>query len=312
MKISSALYGRRFQSTLPRGERLAIWLLLHDGQTVSIHAPTGGATPLPIALSGGCKFQSTLPRGERQFDLLALLAVYLFQSTLPRGERLISCTTVRRHILFQSTLPRGERLIGAGIYLCADQFQSTLPRGERRFVTEAKKWRKVSILAPTGGAKPSSMRLWALACFNPRSHGGCDQPFKVWMPNASLVSIHAPTGGATAFGAGSQRRYPVSIHAPTGGATPEGGQRFYCMAVSIHAPTGGATRSSRQLFNPVGFNPRSHGGSDLRNVGIYLLRMVSIHAPTGGATSTVLAHMQTYASFNPRSHGGSDFVTLLN
>ena len=64
----------RFQSTLPRGERLrALAEYIHP-----------------------CRFQSTLPRGERRYCADILFTLFLFQSTLPRGERLIrSCQLIR-------------------------------------------------------------------------------------------------------------------------------------------------------------------------------------------------------------------------
>ena len=56
-----------FQSTLPRGERLA--------------------AVLPEEIVQG--FQSTLPRGERRIGMgLKFVTKTAFQSTLPRGERL--------------------------------------------------------------------------------------------------------------------------------------------------------------------------------------------------------------------------------
>ena len=59
--------------------------------------------------------------------------------------------------------------------------------------------------------------------------------------NEIMVSIHAPTWGATTFSQPSSISRIVSIHAPTWGATngltlPQVGQ-----VVSIHAPTWGAT-----------------------------------------------------------------------
>ena len=65
-------------------------------------------------------------------------------------------------------------------------------------------------------------------------------PVRVARP---VVSIHAPTGGATVAGSDFPPSEEVSIHAPTGGATcgckcGEWGEN----GVSIHAPTGGATR----------------------------------------------------------------------
>ena len=55
--------------------------------------------------------------------------------------------------------------------------------------------------------------------FNPRSHEGSD-----WCPPDIsvlflVISIHAPTRGATFLYLQSQERLPISIHAPTRGAT---------------------------------------------------------------------------------------------
>ena len=60
----------KFQSTLPRGERLPT--CTRDIQTtfISIHAPARGATNAAAGVSFSPLFQSTLPRGERpQFYL---------------------------------------------------------------------------------------------------------------------------------------------------------------------------------------------------------------------------------------------------
>ena len=58
---------------------------------------------------------------------------------------------------------------------------------------------------------------------------------------AALVSIHAPTGGATLPVNQSSNEVEVSIHAPTGGATRPVIRYVAPEKVSIHAPTGGAT-----------------------------------------------------------------------
>ena len=100
-----------FQSTLPRGERLVIKVLLcettyfnprsHEGSDtgcsgaqchfeISIHAPTRGATRSMPVLILRYKFQSTLPRGERPLGQIFFCFIQVFQSTLPRGERLFS------------------------------------------------------------------------------------------------------------------------------------------------------------------------------------------------------------------------------
>ena len=110
VSILQSLYSHKFQSTLPRGERLeyniknplVITISIHAptrGATVvtgnkqqttnniSIHAPTRGATTQTGCLNKIIAFQSTLPRGERQDRVTSLLHGPTFQSTLPRGER---------------------------------------------------------------------------------------------------------------------------------------------------------------------------------------------------------------------------------
>ena len=76
-----------FQSTLPRGERLAPVTLIDTTET----------------------FQSTLPRGERPRAKKVNNVNHVFQSTLPRGERPQRVCSRAALTLFQSTLPRGER-----------------------------------------------------------------------------------------------------------------------------------------------------------------------------------------------------------
>ena len=99
-----------FQSTLPRGERLYIFIYYFRNKTVSIHAPTWGATLSSyFPRLNNRPFQSTLPRGERPSRARTYTRTQTFQSTLPRGERhSLNIDTIRAAV-FQSTLPRGER-----------------------------------------------------------------------------------------------------------------------------------------------------------------------------------------------------------
>ncbi len=57
----------------------------------------------------------------------------------------------------------------------------------------------------------------------------------------SLVSIHAPAGGATIEVTVVELDGKVSIHAPAGGATSVTFNSSVSNHVSIHAPAGGAT-----------------------------------------------------------------------
>ena len=145
---------------------------------------------------------------------------------------------------FQSTHPHGVRHYELKVTDGDAVFQSTHPHGVRL----GEVW--FCWLGRHGG-------------FNPRTHTGCDS--RSYTQHVFImVSIHAPTRGATLHGPVLRRGIRVSIHAPTRGAT------WQCRAfawldniVSIHAPTRGAT--------DVDLPRRMKGG-------------VSIHAPTRGAT----------------------------
>ena len=163
-------------------------------------------------------------------------------------------------------------------------FQSTLPQGERRYNCTSHN---------------------AVPYFNPRSHEGSD-----FTSNISFDQLYnfnpRPTRGATRVVDIVGCLTIISIHAPTRGATSRGFRCLLCRYFNprshegsdIFPPFNGTIECD---FNPrshegsdhvVGipfkgiwdFNPRSHEGSDdktrvlLHNAGI------SIHAPTRGAT----------------------------
>ena len=100
--------------------------------------------------------------------------------------------------------------------------------------------------------------------FNPRTHMGCDLLFGIVVA-LGIISIHAPTWGATIRGKVPAFVHAISIHAPTWGATCcRTGCRTGCRAISIHAPTWGATGLYKYTQAPD---------------------FISIHAPTWGATA---------------------------
>ena len=164
-------------------------------------------------------FQSTHPHGVRP-PLAHPRAVEVgFQSTHPHGVRPARRTCVRDIWLVSIHAPTRGATPPRSETCCVSLFQSTHPHGVRQ---------KLAVL------------LVLLISFNPRTHTGCD----LWVVCVNLlgvVSIHAPTRGATKIINNSKFITYVSIHAPTRGATSE----YTCVRgqqiVSIHAPTRGAT-----------------------------------------------------------------------
>ena len=87
----------------------------------------------------------------------------------------------------------------------------------------------------------------------------------------------------------------ISIHAPTRGATKPRTKTEKRVNISIHAPTRGATYSNHASTNMSDdFNPRSHERSDGSISSSFLyIRQISIHAPTRGATLWMVLQAQT-------------------
>ena len=130
-----------FQSTLRRTERRRSRIMLYRDSTISIHAPTNGATqPSLLASYQVSVFQSTLRRTERPPSGLNVgLVLLLFQSTLRRTERLAEGLADSTPNTFQSTLRRTERHSHV-VPLCPDP--------------------DISIHAPTNGATRSRIMLY--------------------------------------------------------------------------------------------------------------------------------------------------------
>ena len=125
--------------------------------------------------------------------------------------------------MFQFTRPQGARHILKGFNLQVNLFQFTRPQGARlvRHVNRRQR-----------------------ASFNSRAHKGRDVMTQKTRDALRIVSIHAPTRGATLNVHIRYFSYIVSIHAPTRGATLQFLNDFLVIKVSIHAPTRGATFST--------------------------------------------------------------------
>ncbi len=143
---------------------------------------------------------------------------------------------------FQSTHPHGVRHYELKVTDGDAVFQSTHPHGVRL----GEVW--FCWLGRHGG-------------FNPRTHTGCDS--RSYTQHVFImVSIHAPTRGATLHGPVLRRGIRVSIHAPTRGATEF---MHFCsdmlMFQSTH-PHGVRLVSTINTRSPDCFNPRTHTGCD--------------------------------------------------
>ena len=99
----------KFQSTLPRGERHNCENVDICLQTISIHAPTRGATSGSFLTSRSLYFNPRSHEGSDHRYLVTGSPLAEFQSTLPRGERQMGNFIPYLISKFQSTLPRGER-----------------------------------------------------------------------------------------------------------------------------------------------------------------------------------------------------------
>ena len=145
-----------------------------------------------------------------------------------------------------------------------------------------------------------------------------------------VVSIHAPTGGATIFDLLPPGVKMFQFTRPRG-ARRGTSRKSVFHVVSIHAPTGGATDFPAGCARAQCFNSRAHGGRDKVPVPDYYLDLlfqftrprgarpapslskefieVSIHVPTGGATDDWLtgkASAQAFQFTRPRGarHAG--------
>ena len=143
--------------------------------------------------------------------------------------------------------------------------------------------------------------------FNPRTHTGCDVKFICYKIYLRVVSIHAPTRGATGgvlFARHIDNKFqsthphgvrpspssatsmyaPVSIHAPTRGATNPVAICLILRRFQSTHPHGVRPRTVSYTPQKTGFNPRTHTGCDPRKPSI----------------------MRDVFGFNPRTHTGCD------
>ena len=252
-----------FQSTLPQRERLVSLAEVGGGASISIHAPTKGATVSVCGSTSTLLISIHAPTKGATLITIQHKKQNKFQSTLPRRERQIHLEKHGMNILFQSTLPRRERRGNNESCRRIWYFNPRSHEGSDRSSRWIDYGYGISIHAPTKGA----------TCL-----------YKVRL-QLDQISIHAPAKGATIQITICSNIIPISIHAPAKGAT----QTMYFQAVhldfnprsregsddgeirnydddpeiSIHAPAKGATETAQVLsLRTEYFNPRSREGSD--------------------------------------------------
>ena len=166
--------------------------------SISIHAPTWGATLFKILEPETWAFQSTHPRGVRLGQMMSIKSlINKFQSTHPRGVRLGErLHTVQRVAIsihaptWGATALLSELNPAYRISIHAPTWGATLD------IDIAKKSIGFQSTHPRGVRPRRSARLMPIKYFNPRTHVGCDQVFGE-RPHNFGISIHAPTWGAT-------------------------------------------------------------------------------------------------------------------
>ncbi len=210
-----------FQSTRPRGARLAQPSAVVPPVSVSIHAPTRGATSEVIRhFSGLSGFNPRAHAGRDSVFNTASIFTMRFNPRAHAGRDfdfpVVGLT--KAHVSIHAPT-RGATTNWSGKRY-PTTFQSTRPRGARLFDN-------VQYCNVLGG-------------FNPRAHAGRDRPPRGSCPFLECFNPRAHAGRDDQRGRGQLRRQ-VSIHAPTRGATPSDSMPSAKRAVSIHAPTRGAT-----------------------------------------------------------------------
>ena len=147
-----------------------------------------------------------------------MMICWIFQSTLPHGERHSPILSPVQKPNFNPRSHTGSdpcRYCGSNRQ---QQFQSTLPHGERRKLI---------------------FMIRMFTNFNPRSHTGSDKMEKM-----------------------SADTYMISIHAPTRGATRHGAADLQVNGFQSTLPHGERLLPPFRMYPVYNFNPRSHTGSD--------------------------------------------------
>jgi len=154
------------------------------------------------------------------------------------------------------------------------------------------------------------------ACFNPRPHAGGDGPCFGAQAKKQRFNPRPHAGGDNYENKISHPKI-VSIHAPTRGATGIKVQEAKCEGFQSTPPRGGRRGRCRRRRSSARFNPRPHAGGDKQRNPYSHARDVSIHAPTRGATNMPMGsprvrNVSIHAPTRGATHGKDGHFTTEN
>ena len=254
-------------------------------QTISIHAPTWGAT-----FGAWCdvffayKFQSTHPRGVRRHCLAFSASTDYFNPRTHVGCDNLGCLD-RLPAGISIHAPTWGATIWDALTDYQREFQSTHPRGVRHG-DRARLGRSLDFNPRTHvGCDIRKKDITPRTkYFNPRTHVGCDKNVIKMIGHFAYFNPRTHVGCDTKCQPNGGKFVAFQSTHPRGVRLLEDWQGRYGFTFQSTHPRG-VRPVWVSLGSPsVDFNPRTHVGCDYQNDWSLRMCEISIHAPTWGAT----------------------------
>ena len=139
----------RFQSTLPHGSDLLLWVPVYPHCNFNPRSLTGATFIQQRIIDSLVLFQSTLPHGSDTSILFGISPLQIISIHAPSRERPLPGLRFLRASAFQSTLPHGSDASHNITNFLLHAFQSTLPHGSDRRGESDMHGERISIHAPS-------------------------------------------------------------------------------------------------------------------------------------------------------------------
>ena len=276
---------QQFQSTPPRGRRLAINTPPTISNIISIHASAREATPSPRIGNPARGFQSTPPRGRRRawwaqrrrarlisihasareatltpVDVYTIVNISIHASA--REATSTPWMQFDRDLKFQSTPPRGRRRASGTLLQNMRQFQSTPPRGRRLMIRRQAHTRgNFNPRLREGGDAGTGKTCRRKQDFNPRLREGGDI-IEIPCFRIIMISIHASAREATLQLILRAPPVAISIHASAREATRFLEHLETAKTFQSTPPRGRRLVALAEALEVINFNPRLREGGD--------------------------------------------------